>query len=97
MIRPGSDKNRWAGTSTPVETIVHEPVPVRPLTYQSSLIVTAEARHHEVALIELVAVFVEHDAAEQQPIGSFATRPERPDTLEVVAVGRAQLLCRVDR
>ena len=42
MMRPGSDRKRCAGTSTPVTTIVHEPVPAKPLTYQSSLMVISD-------------------------------------------------------
>ena len=42
MIRPGNDKKRWAGMSSPSTFTVHDPVARRPVTYQSSKNVTAE-------------------------------------------------------
>ena len=42
MINPGRDRYRCSGISSASTATVHEPVPVRPLTYQSSFTVTAE-------------------------------------------------------
>ena len=64
-------------------------MPARPLTYQSSLMVTSDVGTMKSPWSTSLPSSSNTMPPEQQPVRAFATRAERPDTLEAVAVGRA--------